>query len=138
MPKVLHHAVQWMKKNKICNCIMHWKSKQDQTSFWKLLKLVILYRLKLIFKHDNLTRQITESVYIFRTEQQKEFELMNTKSEWNAPTLYTVRREIGHGWGYIGVKTIDIFQKRWYERVRMTVYKFLYFLLLISKGSLPK
>ena len=47
--------------------------------------------------HDNLTRQITESVYIFRTEQQTDFELMNTKSEWNAPTLYTVRREIGHG-----------------------------------------
>ena len=47
--------------------------------------------------HDNLSRQITESVYIFRTEQQTDYELMNTKSEWNAPTLYTVRREIGHG-----------------------------------------
>ena len=46
---------------------------------------------------DNLSRQITESVYIYRTEQQTEYELMNTKSEWNAPTLYTVRREIGHG-----------------------------------------
>ena len=46
---------------------------------------------------DNLTRQITESVYIFRTEQQTEFELMNSKSEWHAPSLYTVRREIGHG-----------------------------------------
>ena len=46
---------------------------------------------------DNLTRQITESVYIFSTEQQTEFELMNSKSEWHAPSLYTVRREIGHG-----------------------------------------
>ena len=46
---------------------------------------------------DNLTRQITESVHIFRTEQQTEFKLMNTKSEWHAPSLYNVRREIGHG-----------------------------------------
>ena len=40
--------------------------------------------------HDNLTRQITESFYIFKTEQQTDFELINAKSEWNAPTLYTV------------------------------------------------
>ena len=46
---------------------------------------------------DNLTRQITESVHIFRTEQQTKFKLMNTKSEWHAPSLYNVRREIGHG-----------------------------------------
>ena len=46
---------------------------------------------------DNLTRQITESVYIYRTEEQTEYELMNTKSEWHAPSLYTVRRTIGHG-----------------------------------------
>ena len=46
---------------------------------------------------DNLTRQITESVYIYRTEEQTEYELMNTKSEWHAPSFYTVRRTIGHG-----------------------------------------
>ena len=47
--------------------------------------------------HDNLTRQITESVHIFRTEQQTNFKLMNSKAEWHAPSLYTVRRQIGHG-----------------------------------------
>ena len=47
--------------------------------------------------HDNLTRQISESVYIFRTEQQTEYKLMNSKAEWHAPSLYTVRRQIGHG-----------------------------------------
>ena len=39
---------------------------------------------------DNLTRQITESVHIFRTEQQTEYQLMNSKAEWHAPSLYTV------------------------------------------------
>ena len=48
--------------------------------------------------HDNLTRQITESVYIFRTEQQTEYELMNTKSEWNAPTLYVYSKERNWAW----------------------------------------
>ena len=47
--------------------------------------------------HDNLTRQITESVNIFRTEQQTEYELMNSKTEWHAPSLPTVRKQIGHG-----------------------------------------
>ena len=47
--------------------------------------------------HDNLTRQITESVHIFRTEQQTQFSLMNSKAEWHAPSLYTVRRQISHG-----------------------------------------
>ena len=47
--------------------------------------------------HDNLTRQITESVHIFRTEQQTEYNIMNSKSEWHAPSLPTIRREIGHG-----------------------------------------
>ena len=46
---------------------------------------------------DNLTRQITESVYIFRTEQQTEYQLMNSKAEWHAPSLYTVRKQISHG-----------------------------------------
>ena len=46
---------------------------------------------------DNLTRQISESVHIFRTEEQSNFQLMNSKAEWNAPSLYTVRRQIGHG-----------------------------------------
>ena len=31
--------------------------------------------------HDNLTRQISESVHIFRTEQQTDFKLMNSKTE---------------------------------------------------------
>ena len=47
--------------------------------------------------HDNLTRQITESVHIFRTEQQTENNITNSKSEWHAPSLPTVRRKIGHG-----------------------------------------
>ena len=46
---------------------------------------------------DNLTRQITESVHIFRTEQQTEYQLMNSKADWHAPSLYTVRKQISHG-----------------------------------------
>ena len=46
---------------------------------------------------DNLTRQITESVHIYRTEQQTKYQLMNSKTEWHAPSLYTVRRQISHG-----------------------------------------
>ena len=46
---------------------------------------------------DPLSRQITESVHIFRTEQETDFNLMNTKAEWHQPSLYTVRNEIGHG-----------------------------------------
>ena len=47
-------------------------------------------KIVVLILHDNLTRQITESFYIFKTEQQTDFELINAKSEWNAPTLYTV------------------------------------------------
>ena len=46
---------------------------------------------------DSLSRQISESVYIFRTEQKGEKKLINGKSEWHQPSLYTVRKEIGHG-----------------------------------------
>ena len=46
---------------------------------------------------DSLTRQITESVHIYRTEQQTKYQLMNSKTEWHAPSLYTVRRQISHG-----------------------------------------
>ena len=37
--------------------------------------------------HDNLTRQISESVYIFRSEQQTSYKLINSKAEWHAPYL---------------------------------------------------
>ena len=47
--------------------------------------------------HDNLTRQITESVHIFRTEQLTEYALMNSKAEWHGPSLPTVRKQLGHG-----------------------------------------
>ena len=47
MLKVLHHAVQWMKKNKICNC----NSKQDQT-FLKITQTCYIVWVKLIFKHN--------------------------------------------------------------------------------------
>ena len=46
---------------------------------------------------DSLSRQISESVCIFRTEQKGEKKLINGKSEWHQPSLYTVRKEIGHG-----------------------------------------
>ena len=46
---------------------------------------------------DALSRQVSESVYIFRTLQQTDYEMMNGKTEWHAPSLYTVRKEISHG-----------------------------------------
>ena len=50
---------------------------------------------------DCLSRQITESVHIFKTEEEDKFKLMNSKSEWRQPSLIEmrhsiVRREVGN------------------------------------------
>ena len=43
---------------------------------------------------DALSRQLTEAVHIFKTEEEGNFKLMNSKSEWRQPSLIEVRSEV--------------------------------------------
>ena len=49
---------------------------------------------------DPLSRQISEGVYIFKTQDNENIKLLNSKSEWRQPSLIEmrsdiVRREVG-------------------------------------------
>ena len=43
---------------------------------------------------DPLSRQISEGIYIFKTQEDENIKLLNSKSEWRQPSLIEMRQEI--------------------------------------------
>ena len=43
---------------------------------------------------DPLSRQISEGVYIFKTQDNENIKLLNSKSEWRQPSLIEMRQDI--------------------------------------------
>ena len=43
---------------------------------------------------DPLSRQISEGVYIFKTQDNEDIKLLNSKSEWRQPSLIEMRQDI--------------------------------------------
>ena len=44
--------------------------------------------------NDCLSRQVSESVHIFKTQEEGNYNLMNSKSEWRQPSMIEVRSEV--------------------------------------------
>ena len=43
---------------------------------------------------DSLSRQVSEGLYIFKTQEDENIKLLNSKSEWRQPSLIEMRQEI--------------------------------------------
>ena len=43
---------------------------------------------------DCLSRQVSESAHIFKTQEERKLTLMNSKSEWRQPSMIAVRSEV--------------------------------------------